>query len=109
MLAVTMFTNSGTFGAMRTEVNRRIKYRLLTYPDAVLYYRINGTTDRTMAADCTFYFEFAITDARRRGFGFPDHGERQLRGKRTRAGDHAGTSQKCPAIHRADGLVHLAR
>ena len=44
-LAVAVLAQRGTFGAMCTEVNRRVKNRFLPHPNAVLDYSIDRAAD----------------------------------------------------------------
>src|SRR5204863_9874418 len=65
-------------GAVRAKVERRVKYRLLADPDAVLHHRIDRAAHRAVRADGALDLDLA---ARQIVFSLrlADHRERQLR------------------------------
>ena len=98
-LAAGSFTNRGTLGTMRAEVDRAVPARLLTGPNTVLDLCHDGTTDRAVGADgfldfgwCAGHSCLCLTNI---GAGQRDGG-RQTPDRKTRA------AQECTTI---DGLV----
>jgi len=98
-LTVSVFTDRGALGAMRTLVERVIESRLLPCPDAILNFGDDAATDRTMRTDRLDLL--GIGAGRIRGLGLLHH-DRRHRGRQRRASRHqARIAQKCAACYRA--------
>ena len=71
--AVPVFANRGTLGAMRAFVERMIESRLLPCPDAVLNFRDDAATDRTVGADRLDFLDLTARRRRNGRIGFFHH------------------------------------
>ena len=100
MFAVPMLTQCGTFGAVRTEIDRRIEYRLLPHPDAVLHHRIDCTPDRAMRADGTTDLHFGVRYRRRPLSRFGTLHQRQPGRCYPDTNPKARPSEKAAPVHR---------
>ena len=65
-----VLAHGSALGAVRTEVQRRVEYRLLPDPHAVLHDRVDRAADRAVRADGAFDFYLARLTF---GRGFADH------------------------------------
>jgi len=107
-LAMAVLANGCTFGAVRTQVDRRVKHRFLTDPHAIFNHRIDGASHRTMGAHGALDFDLATAVghgciARTRLFH-----QRELGGGQTNTHAQTGTAQKATAIHRGQSLRQAA-
>ena len=99
MFAMAVLAHRGALGAVRAEIDRRVKNRLLTGPDTVLDHGIDGTADRTVGTDGALDLDTAGALGRIGGIGRADHVVGQLRGDGTATGHQTGTLEEAAAIH----------
>ena len=105
-LTMAVLAQGRTFGAMRTQVDRGVKHRLLAHPDTVFNHGVHRTTHRAVRANGALDFELAAAVARftgRRCVGFFD--QRELGSRQAHADTHAGAAQKSAAVHGGQGIA----
>ena len=105
MLGHAVLAHRGALGAVRAEIERRVEYRLLPHPHAVLHHRVDGTADGAVGADGALDFGLATGGLVVGSLGTADQLERQLAGqgreRGARAHRHAGALEERAAV---DGL-----
>src|SRR3989454_2891591 len=92
-----VLADRGALGAVRAEVDRRVEYRLVPGPDAVLYHRIDRAAHRAVRADRALDLDAAAGLVLR--LGGADHAVGQLRGRRRGARGHARTLEEGAPVH----------
>ena len=98
-LAMAMLAQCSAFGAMRTQVDRRVKHWFLTHPDPVLNHRVNRAPHRAMGAYRTpdFYFSRAAIGTKCCGIRF--FNERELCGGKASSDAQTRAAQKSAPVH----------
>ncbi len=96
---MTVFTQRGTLGAVRAQVDGRVKHRLLAYPDAVLDHGVHRTPHRAVGTHRAPDLDLAAALARsgRSRTGLFD--QRQLRRGQAYTDAQPGAPQKRAAVH----------
>ena len=94
-----VLADRSALGAVRAEVDRRIEYRLLADPHAVLNHGVDRATDGAVRTDRALDLDLATGVLRR--FGFFHDVERQLRRHGAGAERDARTLQESAAIDRS--------
>jgi len=106
---MAVFTQGRALGAMRAQVDRRIKHRFLAHPDTVFNNGIDGATNRAVAADGAFDFDLGsaghFAGGRRVGF----FNQRELGRRQAHADAQARTPQKRAPVHGGQGIGQAAR
>ena len=104
-----VLAQSSTLGAMRAEVDGRIKNSLLANPDPVFNYGIDRAAHRAVGADGAFNFDFsgAVTSTRCCGARFFD--QCQLSRRQTDTDAQTRAAQKRTSVHRRKRIGQTPR
>ena len=94
-----------TLGAVRTQVDGRVKHRLLAHPDAVFHHRIHRAAHRAVGANGALDLDLAFAHRDLAGGGARLLDQRQLRGRQPDAHTQTRAAQKGAAVHGGQGLA----
>jgi hypothetical protein len=103
VLAVAVFAQGGTLGAVGAEVDGGVEHRLLAHPDAVFHDRVGRTAHRAVGADGALDFDLAgaVDGLAFGGPGFLHQGE--LGGREADTHAQARAAQEGAAVHGGQG------
>ena len=101
--AMRVLAHRGALGAVGPEIEGAVEARLLTDPDALVYFGHDRTANRTVGADRLDHFNFGLLVGRLRLCSAGHHASRSGRGDTARC--QARTLQESPPIQGFSGFA----
>ena len=103
-LTMTVFAQCRALGAMRAQVDGRVKHGFLAHPDTVFNHRIDGTTHRTVGTHRALDLDLAGPVALVGACSLGLFHQGQLAGRQAHTHAQTRAAQKSAAVHGRDGL-----
>ena len=108
VFTVAMLAQSSPFGAVGTQIDRRVKDCLLADPDAVFNDRVNGTAHGAVGANRALDFNFSIAQPHGTRGCLGLFYQRQLRSGQAHTDAQTGAAQERAAVHCGQRLGQAA-